>query len=202
VLTTEAQLCNIALLRTGERQTIDSLEEATEAARACKSLYAPARDACLEDHQWSFATKRVVLAETTQTRDGWTYAYAMPSDCLVPRYIYAGLRNPAPASRIRFAVELNDAGDGSLLLGDFEAAGYPLVYTARVETVALFTPLFVDALAWRLAIDLALAITVKPQVGLAMRQGYQQALNRAIASDLRLGEDDVEPESELISVRS
>lgn len=202
MLTTEAQLCNIALLRVGERQTIDSLEETTEAARACKSLYAPARDACLEEHWWTFATKRVVLATSTEERAGWEYAFAMPSDCLVPQYIYTGIRNPAPASRLRFAQELNDAGDGYLILGDFDSTTSPLVYTSRIENVRLFPPMFADAVAWRLAVDLALGLTVKPQVGLAMRQGYQIALNRAIASDLRLGEDDVEPDSEFISIRS
>jgi hypothetical protein len=202
MLTTEAQLCNIALLRVGERQTIDSLEETTEAARSCKALYAPARDACLAELWWTFATQRAVLAETTEERDGWTYAYAMPSDCLAPRYVYAGIRNPAPEVRIRFASELNDAGDGFLILGDFEAADCPLIYTARIENVTLFPPVFVDALAWRLASDLALGLTVKPQVGLAMRQGYQAALNRAMASDLRIGQDDTLPDSELISIRS
>lgn len=207
MLTTEAQLCNVALLRVGERQTIDSLEENTQAARACKSLYQSARDTCLEAFWWTFATKRLTLAESMESRDGWEFAYAMPSDCLVPRYIWTGIRNPTPQQRTPFAVELNATNSGYLVLADsrtsFADSEAPLlVYTARVETVALFPPLFADAVAWKLACDLTLGLAVKPQLLPAMAQGYAIALNKAIASDLRVGEEDVAPESESITIRS
>lgn len=204
MVTSEAQLCNIALARVGQREFIDSLTQATTASRLCAVLYAPARDAVLETFPWPFATRRQVLTALADASfSGWEYGYILPTDCLCVREVYAGTRNPAAASRIPYTLELGNDSDGYATLRIIltDEAGAEILYTARVTAVPLFPPLFVDALAWKLAADLALSLPVKPQVGLAMAQGYRQAVDLAALSQLRQRQGDAPAESESILAR-
>lgn len=199
-VTTEAELCNLALAHIGERQYLNSLDEASAQARACKVLYATNRDALLELIRWKFATRRSVLALTTEKRSGWAYAYALPADCLAPRFIYPGSRNPRSQLRVPFDVELSDSGNSMLLLTDW--ATPELVYTRKATNVAQFHATFVEALSWRLAVGLAMALPVKPQVARAfLEDGYKQAFDRAWAFNMGMGQEDELPDAEHIAVR-
>lgn len=197
--TSEAGVCNIALLRIGQRGGIDSLDEPTEAARACKFLFADARDLTLRGAWWKFATRRAALAPLANiTRTGWSYVYAWPADCLTPRFIWPGLRNPSAENRVPFDTE-NDAQRGNLLLSD--AVTPELFYTFKHTSVGQWPPEFVDALAWRLAADLARGLVVKPALGDAMDKRAEFSIQRAAALELRKGQEDEPPEAEFIRVR-
>lgn len=199
-ITTAAQLCNVALARVGQRQLLDNLDEKNEAARLCKALYGPARDAVLELFAWPFAMRRAALALLApgSERDGWAYAYDLPSECLAPREIWAGTRAPARDQRIPWALE-DDATAGRILLTDQSEA--VLLYTRAVETVGLFPPLFVDTVAWKLACDLALSLPVKPQLLPMLDRKYQMALASASAAALNQRQEDAPPDAEWIRGR-
>ena len=195
----EADICNIALLRVGHKTLIDDLEESNQAARACKVLFTEARDSLLATAPWAFATQRADLAVVEDAeRTGWEYAYALPADCITPINIYPGTRNPSADVQVPFKLEYS-ATSGQLLLTDMEDA--ELLYVARVEEIPLYPPLFVEALAWKLASDLALVLPVKPQVGLAMQQGFERALTRAAAVEFRKGLEDQPPQASYIRAR-
>ncbi len=198
-VTTEAQVCNLALGLVGQRQFIDRLDEATTEADVCNRFYASTRDELLEVHHWRFATKRAVLALTTETRSGWGYCYAAPSDMLKAQRIWDGQREPGAGERIPFTLELNDAAGGHLILTDLENA--ELVYTVALETVALWRPLFVKAVAAQLAVYLAGALPVKPQLIPMLQQGARLALQQAQAADANEGQRDEAADSELIRER-
>lgn len=196
---TAAQICNIGLLRIGQRQLLDDLDSDRSASgKACKALFADARNAVLAELWWGFATKRATLATVANaTRDGWTYVYATPLKMVAAQYVYSGTRNPAAP----IAFELFEGEtDGSTVLATDQAAAI-LSYTYQHETVIAWPPLFVDALAWRLAVELALAMQVKPQVGLAMQKSYLVALAKAQAADANQTRRDPRPDSELITGR-
>ena len=196
---TEAQLCNLALSKIGERQFIDDLNENTAPAIVCKVLYPQARDSVLERHWWSFATRRANLALSTETRQGWAYCYAAPNDCVTPRTIFAGTRTPSAEGRIPFEWEMNDSAQGHIILTDAQTP--ELSYTSRITKTALFSSLFSEAVTWDLAARLALALPVKPAVGLRMDEKFDQALRTAIALDLRRRQEDLPPESEFTRAR-
>lgn len=198
--TNEAELCNIALARVGQRQFIDALDEDTTEAESCSVLYGPTRDSVLAEFPWRFATRRATLAVLASvTRSEWQYAYSLPEDFISAQSLYAGKRNPAADERPAYAIEMNDAGNGLILVTDTEDA--ELKYTARVETVSLFPPLFVDAVAWKLAAELCLALPIKPQVGLRMSEGYGLAIAKAAARDAQQAQEDQPPDSEFIRLR-
>lgn len=195
---TAAQICNIALLRIGQRQALTALTDASVAGQACNALFNDARDAVLAELWWGFATKRAALALVANAvRSGWGNVYAAPSDILVARYIYSGQRNPQKP--IPFELEEGETPGSLVVLTDQATA--ELIYTYRHVTFLQWPPLFVDALAWKLAADLALAMAVKPQVGLQMQKGYAVALAKAGGVDANQARRDARPDSELITGR-
>lgn len=77
-------VCNAALQLIKNSKQITSLEQGTKEANACEIIFDEMRDATLEVHNWNFATKRVKLAQLTDTPEfEWDYAYQLPSDFYV-----------------------------------------------------------------------------------------------------------------------
>lgn len=177
---TPADICSLGLVKLGQKP-IDDLNGSTANARVAKVIYEPSRDALLEAAPWPFATRRALLGLLTITRTGWAYVYQCPTD-MVPgcaRYLETGLPNPAPDQQIPFRLE-DDATEGAILLTNQQAA--ELVYTRAVAETVKFTPLFVEALAWKLAYEFTFSIPVKPQVAERMLQQFNLKLAEAIAS--------------------
>lgn len=224
--TADVDICNRALYRVGSKVRLSSLDTSTsEEGKACSFLYAQVRDEVLASFPWAFATKRVTLAPLSGvTRSGWAYAFDLPADCVAPLYVFTGVRRGAPisgtgpsgyspvgvsglntytaggaAQPIPFAVESNDAGDGRLFLCDLPAP--ELAYVARVTAVVGFPPLFVDAVAWKLAAELALGLPVKPQLEQQCLARYQAALARAGAAEFRGQQEDRPAAAVHIAVR-
>src|SRR3546814_17040998 len=78
------EVCNLALGRIGEgaSRPIQSLTEASEAARACNRVFASAMETTLRDFPWASAQASVALAPVAQTAPGWEFAYAYPATSL------------------------------------------------------------------------------------------------------------------------
>lgn len=188
----EVAVCNIALARMGTSAPIASLDEASAEAGACRVLYADTRDSVLAAAPWPFATRRALLAEVAAPSDppyadvttGWAHRYALPADCLVARSVWSGERNPLRP--VPFAVE--HGATGRVLLTDQGDA--QIEYTARIVEPVAFDPGFLDALAWHLAADLAIALKAKPEMEALCRQRYELALSRAAARARNEGESD------------
>lgn len=182
---TPAGICNLALLKMGEKQMIDALSDSSELAQVCNVLYEPMRNLVLEEFWWPFATRRADLAIAANssgvalTHSVYDNVYALPADCLMPRYIETGLPNPAPDQQIPFTME--DYADTGRVLATSEDEA-ELVYTRLVTETGKFTPKFVDALAWRLAVELAAAIPVRRDIAEKLLQGYHYAVADAAAS--------------------
>lgn len=141
-------ICNLALAHLGEG-AITALEDDTVAARACALHFPTVRDALLRARRWNFAQTRAVLSLLADAPAfGWDYQYSLPADCL----------------RV---LEVNDSEFGDVVSEEFiiegrailtDASAVNLVYTKRVDDVAQFDPLFVEALAVKLAIKLTESI--------------------------------------------
>lgn len=206
-----ADVCNLALSRVGVRARIGSLSDATTEAEACAVVWEEKLRQALAAHPWRFAARRDAPAylteldedeeEVPRTVDGWAYLFALPSDCLAARAVYPDTRTPRAEERVPFSEELADV-DGVLtrvLLCDREEP--VLLYTALVEDVTLFPPLFVDALAWALAEELALSVAVSIPLSERARARFELALARARAADLRSQQEDPEPEPAHLAAR-
>lgn len=198
--TTPVGLSNVALSRIGQRQYISAFDEPTTEAEACNNLFEHCRDVVLARMAWPFATARATLAESTEERDNWDFVYGLPANFVAARYLVPlGVQYARPDQLYPYAIELNDANDARLLLTDLEDA--VLVYTRAITSVALFPPLFQDALAWKLAAELALVLPVKPGVAQAMEARYEQVLLQAGAADFRQAKGGTEPDGSYIRSR-
>lgn len=197
-MTTETEVCNLALLRAGQ-DTISSLTEPSRSAQLCSILFAQCRDAMLREFPWNFARRRVSLALLEDVPPtNWEMAYALPTDCLQAlAVVVPGLRFPRVSQKAPFEVSSN--GTQRVLFTDQEEA--ELIYTARVESISMWDPLAVSALAWLLCSELAVPLALKPEQGQNARNAYLQAKNLAASQSLNEGFEGVEPLGDILSGR-
>ncbi len=201
---TDAELCNVALLRVGQRQLIEDLEDLdddTAEAEACRALFPHARDLVLESFPWQFATRRAALAVLTGAeRDGWDFVYAAPAGMAAPQFIWAGIVNPPPEGRPAWEMEDGD-GDttGPIILTDTEDA--VLVYTTNALTIARYPRNVQDVIAWKLAAELAGSLLLKPAVQERMEAKYERRLAQVAAQELNRRQKPPPLDAEHIRVR-
>lgn len=204
----DAAICNLALSRIGVTNTIDSIDEDTAEARACKALYEHVRETLLASHPWSFATRRADLAllsddsADTSTVGGWGFTYSLPANCVQVLRVWGGDRIPTNSTKVPFTLEY-DATSGRVLRTDIEATDTNPVqveYVYAIDNPALLPPWFRDAFAWALAADLAMALSVDDGRAARARQMAEQILSRAMAASAN-EQHEVMPDSEIIAAR-
>lgn len=180
--------------------TIASFDEVSVNANHVRTFYDIARQATLENYDWSFCRKRRSLALLAEDPpDTWTYRYEYPPNCITPRYIaYPGVRRPIEP--IPFDMELDDAGTSRTILTDQQSA--VLVYTLDVENPSLFSAGFVDALSWRLAAYLAVPCAGRPDDEKRCMGWWQGLTSVAETNDANAGQADKEPDGEFITARN
>lgn len=81
-MATNIEICTNALLLLGD-SAIASLEENTDRARRCASIYPQARRDVLRSHPWNCLVRRVQLAPMAQAPAfGWNQQFAVPGNLL------------------------------------------------------------------------------------------------------------------------
>ncbi|MFN3856538.1 MAG: hypothetical protein ACK4RV_02230 [Caulobacter sp.] len=149
----ETVVGNSALFKLG-KQGVASFDDPSEAARWLKSRFAPVRDLLLRAAPWTFAMRRARLsADTSPPEWGYDRAFPLPDECLRlievgGSYVAFGTTDYETEPRAAFSVE------GRRLLTNLPAP-LDVRYVARETNTALWDPLFDEALACRLAADLA-----------------------------------------------
>lgn len=147
-MASEVSICNRALQKLGAKR-ITSLTEDAVNARACNVAYESLRDALLRMHPWVFAIARAALAADATAPDwGRANAFQLPSD-------YVRMLRPYPednANNIDWQVE------GQKILTDDSDPIY-LRYISRVTDPNLMDPLFREALAAYMAVELCEELT-------------------------------------------
>lgn len=174
---------NMALGFVGTR-TIASANENTPEAIQCGLYWDRARRAALRDHPYSFAVRRVVLAEKSLSAAyaaEWRHAYALPDGCLKVHTVYGGRDR---GKKIPFQLESDS--EGTLLLCDVPQA--LATCTFDVEEVTRWDELFVMAMARKLAALVAVPL-LKNNSGKVqeLEQLYQLAVPRSEGHDASEG---------------
>ncbi|HKE43889.1 MAG TPA: hypothetical protein VKB41_05060 [Steroidobacteraceae bacterium] len=150
---------NLALVRIGAH-TIRSLAEQNREATAARLVFEEELVATLRDFPWAFATAYVdpltLLSGTpaAPVNPDWTYAYALPTDCVFARRLTSGARRTWEEQPPKFRIGQDGTTRAQVLFTDEQDAA--LEYTARLDgIVALGDQLFREALSWKLAATLA-----------------------------------------------
>ena len=134
-------ICNIALTKLGEAPLLSLDANGSPASRLCYMHYHPVRREVLCAARWSFAKKEVTLTSSQGDTSGQTsLPHTLPQDSLrvlavsSPCWTLRGRSVFCPQKEIR------------------------VLYLADIEDTALFEPLFIEALATRLACKLCVPL--------------------------------------------
>jgi len=195
--TSVVSVCNLALSRLGQSRKIVSITEQSESADACNAVFEHCRDEVLTECPWPFAMRRVDLAIVSERpNDDWAFAFRIPADCLTPRRVLSG------SSRMAQPLTWERGGDsaGGLVFTDYQDAA--LEYVARVEDPSQWSPKFVNALAWRICMDVAPVLHDSAGFADVAMRNYRDAITVARAQALNEGVPDPERYGPFIDSRN
>lgn len=167
-MASEVEICNRALQKLGASR-INTLSENTANARACNAAYEPVRDAELRAHSWNFAIERAALAaDATAPSWGRTNSFTLPA-------AFLRLLNPYPEDDTNsrdWQIE-----SGKILTDD--AAPLYIRYIKKVTDTNAMDPLFREALASKLAMEMCEKITQSNSKKAAASDDYKHAIREA-----------------------
>lgn len=174
-MASQVSICNKALLRVGQAQIQALTEQSTEAAY-CRQFYDDIRKTVLRSFAWNFALKFSTVAEVAgQTSYRFAYVYALPADCLRILEVHPSEGYSPDDAATEFETI------GQYLHTDMEDA--IIKYVFDVTDTTQFDDTFVDALAYRMAAELAMPITRDPNYVGSMMDMYYRTLSAARTYD-------------------
>jgi len=171
------EICNLALGRIGVEE-INRMDEASNAARICTRYFDFTRQNVLRRFPWTFATKRVQLAQLDETAPDFQYVYQYPADALAVRLMYNEHFVGLPKDN-HFRL-MNGAG-GRKIYCDIPNAW--IEYTADVKDSELFDAQFVEAFSWKLASEMAFSLTGNMNLATNAIQAYNAYFTEAAGED-------------------
>lgn len=169
------EIANRALTKVGA-ESIISLTDNVKRAQIMNSMFDMIMDAELRRNRWKFSIRRDSLpALVSAPAWGYSYAYQLPADFLalvqVNDFYVRGLKQRAP-----WSVE------GGQILTDFSAP-LKIRYVAKVSSIDLLDPLFVEVLACKLALESCEALTQSAQKRQLAANEYDFAVSEAARQD-------------------
>jgi hypothetical protein len=189
----KVKIANMALSHIGADSTIESFTENSTEALQVDLWYDWSRIQTLEAFDWSFARKRLALAEHSEDppEGQWAFRYQYPADCIAFRHIANpfnrtfldpnDLTESVITDAVPFELEMDSTDIAKTILTDMEdACG---VYTFDQEITSTFTAHFIDALSYMLAHRLAMPITGKLSLRDKMLETWQYYINVAPAQN-------------------
>lgn len=169
------EISNVALGMIGE-PPITSFQDDLTTARAVNLRFPTVRDAVLRAHPWNFAKKRQQLAQLVETPAfGYDVQFELPADWLRMLEV-----NPTRGGVSVTAPDYRIEGRKLLLNGATEAK---IVYVARISDTTRWDALATEALAGRLASELAISVTQNRTLAGQLFQQYQDKLAEARSVD-------------------
>jgi hypothetical protein len=161
-MASDVDICNMALSHLGADAIVASISPPDGSAEAgyCARFYPIARRELIDAHGWAWAKARATLAEVTNPSTIWTYAYALPSNCIRPmRVLQLGALAALATNEPTTLSLLDERGSsffevesGVLLTHEPEAV---LLYRRDVTDSSKFGPLFTSSFGLLLAAYLA-----------------------------------------------
>lgn len=190
-------IANRALQMVGAAAIL-ALTDNTPEARAANNCYDACRRAELRAHRWNFARKRALLAPSaTPPAFGYTYSFPLPTDCL-----YVPLTNDWDSDwEVEGRAILTNSGNSPDSATPPDGTVLALAYVADVTDPPLFDPLFCEALAARMAVEMVERLTQSNQKAQDMQGRYKFAIAEASSANAfeQLAQDP--PEDDWIAAR-
>lgn len=194
-MATPVDIANLGLSHIGARAQIVSISPPDGSVESgyCARFYPLVRRELLEIHSWSFASKRIALAQVTNPSTIWAHAYAMPADCVkarrvLPLALISTYATALMSYEEHFSEDLTntvfterggspyETEGGVLLTNEPDAV---LIYTRDVTDSNAFSPRFVIAAGMLMASYLSGPIIKGTDGARAAAQWRQAAMQYA-----------------------
>ncbi len=192
-------IINRALIKLGE-PLISSTDQGPN-GRLLSLIYEDMRDFVLADHPWRFSIKRAVLApDEEKPLSGFAYSYTLPSDCLTLYRFGEYYKRPNYSANIirsdeRYSIE------GNKILCNQTSKLY-LTYVSRVTDPSRFSPWFKEALATKIAAEIAMRAKQAPQLLQLFNNDFAMYLERAEMNDELMNDAETIPDNSWVGIRS
>ena len=182
-MTSNVDICNSALNMVGA-SIITALTEDSKAARVCNQRYPFVRDAVFRAHPWNCLIRRVKLGQdATAPAYKYAYRYTLPSDPYCLRVLTISDDGDDERRDISFKVEGN-----RFLLTD--AGTVYIQYISRDEDPNQYDFLLIEALAARMASDIAYPLVGSSTLSTNLFAIYEIKLKEARFADAQEGYPD------------
>jgi len=198
--TTNVDIYNLSLFYIGHSRRIESPTESTTENRNCTAIYEQSKRALLTMADWSFAKTSEFLSLTGHSATGWGNEYYYPQGCIKALEI---ARSSQEQDVIPFQTALRYdqiSGEESRVIWTDESSA-ELVFLRDVLSPAMFTPKFIDTLAYYMGIPLARVMAKNTKTPADMTQMFQYNLSEAIRSGEAEAQDKKELDAEWIRER-
>ena len=191
-MTSRVDICNLALSYLGigsdalVANTSKDLNDQTEPARACLLSYDACRKQLLQVGTWSFARKITTLALVSDVEKigQWSYQYAIPHDLIRITKLYNKAGFPLQRNTIFNEYDIFVNRENKFILA-CHLSNAELEYIFDQKETEKFSPLFVEALACRIAAKNALRLTKDIKKYQLLEVECETILNKALAEDLK-----------------
>jgi hypothetical protein len=169
-MASKTTIANRALSKLGQPRVSNIDTTDTKPARIINGMWDVVRDAVLQAYPWNFAIKRTSLApDAVAPSWGWTYAFTPPADFL-------------QLDQVRYNPDYEF--EGGKILTD-EGATLYIKYIAQITTTGNYSPVFVEALATRLAWEAAEEVTQSNTKKTDLLRAYDLILKDAYHVDAK-----------------
>jgi hypothetical protein len=174
------EICNSALHKLGAAR-ITSLSDSTKAAILCNDQYDRLRKEVLRSHPWNFAIAHVALAATVNTPvwDRFSTEFLIPSDVL--RILDTNL-----PPGVEWEKGYNIDGNSVIFCN---TDNLKIKYIKDIQNTTRFDANFDEALALRIAADLAYSLVQSQTVQTNMFNLYKAFLGTAMSFDAQENSD-------------
>lgn len=189
-MTSQVQICNLALSRLGA-STITSLTDNTTEAKLCNTFFTDLADEVMVEGSWSSTITRASLARTTNTPAfGYTYEFQLPVD---PKCLKVLSIDEEQSGSVDYRIE------GDKLLSN--ESTMKIRYIARLTDTEDWDAFLQRAFISRLASELAYPLTGDARKAEAEFERYQLFVQQGLAQDGQQGSKDSVVATDLIDVR-
>jgi hypothetical protein len=186
----KTEICNRALQCLNKPSTSNIETDASQVAKRVNEAYNFALKYILGEgnYGWSFATKNEALALLEDESHHYEYVYAKPAGCLKVNYVFIPECYYSYYNYINFKHSYHNITyieeDEKILTNQKDA--YVNYITAEPDTTQ-FTPDLVEAIAWRIAYQLATPLNQDKGLENTARIEFERHLKKAKVSDANKG---------------
>lgn len=162
-MSSQVQICNIALSSYLGKKTINSINDPTPEAEQCALNYDAVIDGLLERQDWTFCGKRQVLAEMINDRpQEWAFKYSIPNNM-----------------KSLIWVNRADVARSNIQMGFAPSAAYELsgeaIYTDVDNAVAAFTGDAPEVPRWPQYFQDAVSASLAARIAMPLTQDFKRA---------------------------